>query len=66
VYICHPFIVHRATWPHRGVAPRVIDQPAIPQRQPFALRDDDDVCAVEGSILRALRERGPHDDLEVI
>jgi hypothetical protein len=63
VYICHPFIVHRATWPHRGAAPRVIAQPAIPQRQPFALRDDGDVCAVERSILRALRERGPHRSL---
>ena len=29
VYLCHPFLVHAATWPHRGTAPRVIGQPAI-------------------------------------
>src|SRR6202012_3812183 len=24
IYLCHPFIVHTATWPHRGRAPRMI------------------------------------------
>jgi hypothetical protein len=27
-YLCHPFIVHTATWPHRGTVPRIIVQPA--------------------------------------
>ena len=30
VYLCHPFLVHRATWPHRGTTPRAIAQPAVP------------------------------------
>ncbi|MCA1601324.1 MAG: phytanoyl-CoA dioxygenase family protein [Acidobacteria bacterium] len=54
VYICHPFVVHRATWPHRGVEPRVVAQPEIAHPQPFALRDHRDVCAVERAILRGL------------
>ena len=29
VYLCHPFIVHAATWPHRGNAPRFIAQPPL-------------------------------------
>ena len=58
VYICHPFLVHRATWPHRGAVPRLLAQPSIPQRQPFALRNGGDVCAVERAILRSLREAG--------
>ena len=24
VFLCHPFIVHTATWPHRGTGPRII------------------------------------------
>lgn len=55
VYLCHPFLVHRATWPHRGTRPRMIAQPSIPQYQPFALRDGGDECAVERAILRGLR-----------
>jgi hypothetical protein len=29
VYLCHPFLVHAATWPHRGKAPRFIAQPPL-------------------------------------
>jgi hypothetical protein len=29
VFLCHPFIVHTATWPHRGAAPRMIAQPSV-------------------------------------
>jgi hypothetical protein len=29
VFLCHPFLVHRATWPHRGTSPRMISQPAV-------------------------------------
>ncbi len=29
VFICHPFLVHAASWPHRGTTPRVIGQPCI-------------------------------------
>jgi len=55
VYICHPFIVHRATWPHRGVGPRMVAQPEIAHHRPFALRDRPGVCAVERAILRGLQ-----------
>jgi hypothetical protein len=54
VYLCHPFMAHRATWPHRGIAPRIIAQPPVMIHQPFALRDAPDLCAVERAILRGL------------
>ncbi len=55
VYVCHPFLVHRATWPHLGAGPRMIAQPEIAHREPFALRDGADVCPVERTILEGLR-----------
>jgi hypothetical protein len=54
VYVCHPFLVHRATWPHLGAGPRMVAQPAVALYQPFALRDGGDACAVERCILRGL------------
>jgi hypothetical protein len=39
VYLCHPFIVHTATWPHMGAAPRMIAQPAVTDG--FALNGTD-------------------------
>jgi hypothetical protein len=47
-------MVHRATWPHRGVTPRIIAQPPVTHHQPLALRDGSDMCAVERAILRCL------------
>jgi hypothetical protein len=29
VYLCHPFLVHAASWPHRGTAPRFVSQPPV-------------------------------------
>ena len=29
VFVCHPFLVHAAGWPHRGSQPRFISQPPI-------------------------------------
>jgi hypothetical protein len=29
VFLCHPFLVHAASWPHRGHFPRMIAQPAV-------------------------------------
>jgi hypothetical protein len=55
VYVCHPFLVHRATWPHLGSRPRMVAQPAIARHKPFALGDGAAVCAVERAILRGLR-----------
>jgi hypothetical protein len=39
VYICHPLLVHRATWPNRGRRPRVLAQPGITTAGPCATRD---------------------------
>ncbi|MGH9271495.1 MAG: phytanoyl-CoA dioxygenase, partial [Ilumatobacteraceae bacterium] len=33
VYLCHPFLVHAASFPHRGAQPRFMAQPAIVARQ---------------------------------
>jgi hypothetical protein len=41
VYLCHPFVVHTATWPHRGTTPRMIAQPAVHVRDGFALNGTD-------------------------
>lgn len=53
VLVCHPFLVHRATWPHRGARPRAIAQPAVAQPEPFRL-DGVDPSPVERTILAAL------------
>ncbi len=50
VFVCHPFVVHRATWPHRGRHPRVIAQPGVALLEPFRL-DGHDPCPVERAIL---------------
>ena len=55
VYICHPFLVHRATWPHLGAGPRMVAQPEIAHREPLALREGTEVCAVEQAILSGLQ-----------
>ena len=54
VYVCHPFLVHRATWPHRGTGRRMLAQPAIDLHHPFALRENAPVCAVDQAILQGL------------
>jgi hypothetical protein len=57
-YVCHPFLVHAASWPHRGRQARMIAQPAVGILEPFALGDgtrEADVCPVEAAILRGLR-----------
>ena len=37
VIVCHPFLVHRATWPHRGTTPRIMAQPGVLRHEPFSL-----------------------------
>ena len=61
VFLCHPFVVHRATWPHRGTQPRMVAQPAVATYEPFALRPDMPACAVERTVLDALA-RSAHPD----
>jgi hypothetical protein len=29
VFVCHPFLVHAASWPHRGAQPRFLAQPPM-------------------------------------
>jgi Phytanoyl-CoA dioxygenase (PhyH) len=37
VFLCHPFLVHAASWPHRGPLPRMIAQPAVALHDRFPL-----------------------------
>ncbi len=37
VFICHPFLVHAASWPHAGRHPRIIAQPAVALHDAFPL-----------------------------
>jgi hypothetical protein len=37
VFLCHPFLVHAASWPHAGSAPRVIAQPGVALHGEFPL-----------------------------
>ena len=53
VFLCHPFLVHTATWPHRGTGPRMIAQPAINAPGGFAL-DGSDPSPVAQAIVRGL------------
>jgi Phytanoyl-CoA dioxygenase (PhyH) len=53
VFLCHPFIVHTATWPHRGTGPRVIAQPAVGAPAGFAL-DGTDPSPVARAIMDGL------------
>jgi len=62
VYICHPFLLHRATWPHTGVGPRIIAQPEIGIHEPFGLQGRPDACAVERAIGRALGLQDASED----
>jgi hypothetical protein len=53
VYLCHPFIVHTATWPHRGTTPRMVAQPAVHAGEEFAL-DGSDSSPVARAIVTGL------------
>jgi hypothetical protein len=53
VFLCHPFIVHSAIWPHRGTTPRIIAQPGIHVGGGFAL-DGTDPSPVAKAIVRGL------------
>ncbi|WP_279582684.1 2OG-Fe(II) oxygenase family protein [Fodinicola feengrottensis] len=53
VYLCHPFVVHTATWPHRGTTPRMMAQPAVHVRSGFTL-DGTDTSPVAQAIMAGL------------
>jgi hypothetical protein len=54
VFLCHPFLVHAATWPHRGTAPRFIAQPPISLDGPLRIDGEHDLSPVARTIQRAL------------
>jgi len=53
VFLCHPFMVHTATWPHRGTGPRMIAQPAVNAPDGFVL-DGSDPSPVARAIVKGL------------
>lgn len=55
VYLCHPFLVHRASWPHRGPGPRIMAQPSIWLKHPYALNPEAEAFPVERAILAGIR-----------
>jgi hypothetical protein len=60
VYLCHPFLVHAASWPHRGVTPRFIAQPELPPATSLQIeRSDGKYSPVESAIRIGLGLGGP-------
>jgi ectoine hydroxylase-related dioxygenase (phytanoyl-CoA dioxygenase family) len=55
VFLCHPFLVHAATWPHRGTRPRMVAQPAVSLHDQFPLTAP--VSPVEQAILAATQSQ---------
>lgn len=53
VLLCHPFIVHTATWPHQGNEPRMMAQLAVDTPHGFVL-DGSDSSPVAQAIIRGL------------
>ena len=49
-----PLAVHAASWPHRGDRPRMIAQPGVLLKEPYALTDAAGAPPAERAILRAL------------
>jgi hypothetical protein len=41
VYLCHPFLVHTGTWPHRGTTARMVAQPGVEVPDGFAVDGSD-------------------------
>ena len=37
VFLCHPFLVHAASWPHTGRHPRIMAQPGVALHDAFPL-----------------------------
>jgi hypothetical protein len=60
VFLCHPFLVHAASWPHRGCWPRMIAQPAVALFGEYGLAPQPGVspAPVERAILDGLAQAG--------
>jgi hypothetical protein len=57
VYLCHPFLVHAATWPHRGTTPRFIAQPPISLNGDLQLDGDVDRLSPVARAVRTALDR---------
>ncbi len=53
MFLCHPFLVHAASWPHRGKSPRMMAQPGVALHGQFAF-DPSDLSPVEQAIMTGL------------
>ena len=53
VYLCHPFLIHTGTWPHRGTAVRLAANLKIEAEAGFAL-DGSDPSPVAQAIVAGL------------
>jgi hypothetical protein len=60
VFLCHPFLVHAASWPHRGRSPRMIAQPAVAlhSQYPLGAVPGEPVSPVEQTIIDSLTHAG--------
>lgn len=56
VFLCHPFLVHTASWPHRGPSPRFMAQPSVTLLGEFPLHtlEARSPAPAEQAVLRAL------------
>jgi Phytanoyl-CoA dioxygenase (PhyH) len=52
VFLCHPFLVHAASWPHRGRSPKMMAQPGVALHTQFPLGSSP--SPVEMAILNGL------------
>jgi len=53
VFLCHPFLIHTATWPHRGTVARMIAQPVVHAQEEFAI-DGSDPSPIARAIVAGL------------
>ena len=53
-YLCHPFLLHAASWPHRGDQPRFMGQPCIFHQGSDRYRYDPPTSPCERAVVEAL------------
>ena len=63
VFLCHPFLVHAASWPHLGRQPRIVAQPGVALHAEYALhqRPGEQPPPVQRAILGSLAAAGDAD-----
>lgn len=57
VFLCHPFLVHAASWPHRGRKPRVIAQPPIALNGSLRYDRPEHECSPSARVLQRTSNR---------